>query len=366
MFETNNLISDMITFLGSFGAKVELKDDIQLINNYTSVEQEVFSLNNGVGLKYLNTSSIIELRGNDSLDFLHRISTNSMRDMNKEEVKKTIFTSEKGRIIGLATVINFESYLLLVTSIYNKIKVMSWIKKYIIGDDVKLSDASHRFNILELIGPQADSFLYLFIGDALSLINDNSFKVVNADGVLFFLAKIIDEKGIKRYWIFAEHENSKKLITNMINNKGPFDFNLIGEQAYKIFNIENGIPTEPNEINDMVNPHEAKLIDLVDFNKGCYIGQEVIARLDTYDKVQKNLIGLCLPEQQQTNGKIVLVDDKKNDIGEITSIAFSPKFKKNLALGYVKRQFASNGNKLSAVNGSNLSEVTLHELPFKR
>ncbi len=63
--------------------------------------------------------------------------------------------------------------------------------------------------------------------------------------------------------------------------------------AYK---IENGIPSDPNELNDLYNPHEAKLIDLVDFKKGCYIGQEVIARLDTYDKVQKHLVGLCFPE----------------------------------------------------------------------
>ncbi|MDP2362136.1 MAG: glycine cleavage T C-terminal barrel domain-containing protein [Ignavibacteria bacterium] len=366
MFETNNFNSDMLSFFVSLGAKTELVNEINYIKNYTSVEDELYSIHNGVALMYKNTSSIIELKGTDSLDFLHRISTNSMKNLNKEEVKKTIFTSEKGRIIGVSTILNFESYLLLITSALSKQKVMSWINKYIIGDDVLLSDASHRFNLFEIIGPQSDSFLSLFVGDTINSVTDNSFKVVSADGVLFFLAKLKDDKGICKYWILAEQENGKKLVNNMIENKGPFDFNLVGDEAYNAYKIENGIPSDPNELNDNFNPHEAKIIDLIDFKKGCYIGQEVIARLDTYDKVQKNLIGLCFSELINTNDKFSLLDDQQNEVGVITSIAYSPKIKKNIALGYIKKSLAVQGTKVSAKNGIKSMEVTVHELPFKR
>lgn len=67
---------------------------------------------------------------------------------------------------------------------------MSWINKYIIGDDVKVSDASHRFNLFEIIGPQSESFLSLFVGDSITSVTENSFKVVSADGVLFFLLRL--------------------------------------------------------------------------------------------------------------------------------------------------------------------------------
>lgn len=366
MFELTDTNSDMISFFVSLGAKTELLNNVTHIKSYSTLDEEVYSLNNGVALKFMNTSSIIELKGTDSLDFLHRISTNSMRDIKKEEVKQTIFTSEKGRIIGVTTVLNFESYILLVTGIHSKQKVMSWINKYIIGDDVQLSDASHRFNLFQLIGPQSESFLSLFVGDALNTVTDNSFKVVSADGVLFFLARIIENNGLQKFWIFAEQENAKKLITNMVNNKGPFDFNLIGEDAYDAFNIEQGIPSDPNELNDFYNPHEARIIDLVDFNKGCYIGQEVIARLETYDKVQKNLVGLCFPDSIETNEQFSLLDDQKNEVGVVTSIAYSPKFKKNIALGYIKKPLAVQGTKVIAKNETKIMEVTIHELPFKR
>ena len=366
MYETTNASSDMMSFFTSHGAKNEAFGDISYIKNFSSLEDEMYSYNNGVALRFMNSSSIIELKGTDSLDFLHRISTNSMKNLNKEEVKKTIFTSEKGRIIGVSTIMNFESYILLVTGIQSKQRVMSWINKYIIGDDVKLSDASHRFNLFEIIGPQSESFLSLFIGDSINSVSDNSFKVVSADGVLFFLAKLKDDKGLCKYWILAEQENGKKLISNMIENKGPFDFNLVGEDANKVYKIENGIPSDPNELNDNFNPHEAKIIDLVDFKKGCYIGQEVIARLDTYDKVQKHLVGLCFSESIETDDKFSLLDDQKNEIGLVTSIAYSPKIKKNIGLGYIKRSLAVQGTKVIAKNGVKSMEVTVHELPFNK
>lgn len=366
MFELINANSDMISFFVSLGAKTELIKDVTYIKSYSSLDKEVYSLNNGVALKFMNTSSIIELKGNDSLDFLHRISTNSMKNLNKEEIKKTIFTSEKGRIIGVSTVMNFESYILLITGIHSKQKTMSWINKYIIGDDVKLSEASHRFNLFEVVGPQSESFLSLFVGDALNAIPTNSFKVVSADGALFFLARIIDVNGLQKFWILAEQENGKKLVNTMIENKGPFDFNLVGEDAYDAFRIENGIPSDPNELNDFYNPHEAKIIDLVDFKKGCYIGQEVIARLDTYDKVQRHLVGLCFPELIETNEKFSLLDEELDEVGVVTSIAFSPKFKKNIALGYIKKPLAVQGTKVTAQNETKVMEVTVHELPFKR
>lgn len=367
MFDTYNSNVDLNEFYISLGAKTEEINGVSYIKHFSSVEDEIYGINNGVVLKFKNTSSIMELKGSDSLDFLHRISTNSMKNLVKEEVRKTIFTSEKGRMIGVVSVLNFESYLLLVTSMFSKQKVRGWINKYIIGDDVKLSDASHRYKLLELFGPQSNSFLYLLIGESINTINENSFKVVSADGVLFFLAKIKDERGNLKYWILAEQENTKKLVTNMLENKGPFDFKLIGDDSYKIFRIENGIPSDPNEINDQFNPHEAKLIDLVDFKKGCYIGQEVIARLDTYDKVQRHLVGVCFPNGIEAKERLNLYDEENNEIGIVTSISYSPRMKKNIGLGYIKKSLAVQGTKVSVKNGLNSSiDAIVHELPFKK
>ena len=62
MFEMNNLNQDMITFFSSFGANIQAADQMEFIRNFNTIENELFSLNNGVGLKYMNTFGIIELR----------------------------------------------------------------------------------------------------------------------------------------------------------------------------------------------------------------------------------------------------------------------------------------------------------------
>ncbi len=365
MFGNSANHSDLISFFTDLGGKLEHQNGVKMFAGFTSVEDELFSLFNGVGLRYLNNHSIIELKGEDSLDFLHRISSNSIKDMKKEDVRDTIFTSEKGRIIGLSTIFNFESYLLLVSSSASQPKIISWINKYVVSDDVKVSDANHRFNILEISGPQSQSFINFTCGENANEIPENSFDVVSNEGIMFFLAKIKKVNGQIKYWALADLENTKKLVKYFIENKGPYDFNLIGEEAYNAYRIEMGIPSDA-ELNDFFNPLEAKLNHLIDFKKGCYIGQEVIARLDTYDKVQKNIIGICFSQPVETKENFILLDNRKQEIGSVTSIAYSTRLKKHIALGYVKRTEAVHGTKLVAKNESKEIEVNLHDLPFKK
>ena len=366
MSESNDTNSDLLSFFNSLGGKIEVQNGLSFIRTFSTPENESFSLYNGVGLKYLNTSGIIEVRGNDSLEFLHRISTNSTKDLKKEDVKKTIFTSDKGRIIGVSTILNFESYVLLVTSLKSHPKIISWLNKYVVSDDVKISDATHRFNIFEILGPQSESFLNYTIGDPVGQVPDNSFNVVSNEGALFFLAKIKNADGKIKFWILSDQENGKKIINNLIANKGPYDFNLIGEDAYNSYRIEMGVPSEPNELNDFYNPLEAKINNLIDFSKGCYIGQEVIARLDAYNKVQKHLMGICFSENVNEKENFNLLDDQRTEIGTVTSLAYSPRIKKNIALGYVNKTNAINGNKVIAKNQDKEVEVTLRELPFEK
>lgn len=365
MLETSVNHSDLISFFAEFGGKVEQQNGLNIFTKFSSLENELYSLFNGVGLSYLNNHSIIELKGDDSLEFLHRISSNSIKDMKKEDVRETIFTSEKGRIIGLSTIINFESFLLLISSSTYQNKIISWINKYVVSDDVKVSDANHRFNILEISGPQSQSFINYTFGDNASNIPENSFDVVSNEGIMFFLAKIKKTNGNIKYWTLADLENTKKLVNYFIENKGPYDFSLIGQESYNACRIEMGIPSDA-ELNDSFNPLEARLNHLIDFNKGCYIGQEVIARLDTYNKVQKNLMGICFPEPIETKENFILFDEKKQEIGIVTSVSYSTRLKKHIGLGYIKRTEAIPGKKLLAKNDSLETEVNLHDLPFKK
>ena len=364
MVQTEDKIS-FNNFIQSLGIEAEINADGR-IKKYSSVEDELNALYDGVGLRNLSYSGMIELRGKDVLDFLHRISTNSIKELGKEQITRTIFTTEKGRLIDLATLLNFEDYQLLFCSEEHQPKVLRWIQKYVITDDVKVSDINGKYVLLELSGSQADSFITLICGTIVNGIPENSFKVISVEGMLFFLAKMRDERNNLKFWIIADQVNGQRFVKYSVENKGIFDFQLVGEEAYNIYRVERGIIAAPNEINDNYNPNEAGLLHFIDFKKGCYIGQEVIARLDTYDKTQRNIKGVVFNEPAEQT-EYSLFNGDGNEGGKVTSVVYSIKCKKNIGLGYIRKNYLEEGTLLKASNEAGKEvEVTVHKIPFKK
>ena len=121
---------------------------------------------------------------------------------------------------------------------------------------------------------------------------------------------------------------------------------------------EIGSPAAGREITERVNPLEANLLDLIDFDKGCYIGQEVIARLDTYDKVQRKLVGLQAASGL-LEGDLLYVDGR--EIGWTATVAESPAFDGLIALGYVRNEHAVEGRRVVTAAGL---EVRVCDLPM--
>lgn len=367
MFVTDEKISPIMQYFDALGYKYYFVNGKKNIRIFTTLEEELNSLYKGVGLRDISNSGILELNGNDVLDFLHRISTNKLKELPVETVGKTIFTNEKGRVIDTAVIMNFGDHQLLISSEEHKQKIANWISKYVITDDVKINNPENKYTLLELLGPQADSFITLVCGNVVNEIIENKFKAIRSEGIIFFLIKMQDKIGNPKYWILADQENGLGLVKYMINNKGPFDFSLIGENSYNCYRVDMGIPSAPNEINDEYNPHEAGIIDLVSFTKGCYIGQEVIARLDTYDKVQKYLKGISFSEPVETNGYYDLFDDKGNEAGKITSTAYSLKNKQNIGLAYIRKAYQEEGTELTARNSSGQNiKVVVKNIPVKK
>lgn len=340
---------------------------VSSLNSSSVLENEMNSLYNGVAMRDISNLGVIELRGTDVLDFLHRIGTNEIKNVVRGEIAKTIFTTEKGRIIDTAVILNLDEYQLLICSQEHQEKMMIWLQKYVISDDVKLSNINGKFTILEVLGPQADSFMTLISGSIVNNIQPNTIKIMNTDGIIFFLMKHYNKNGQLIYWVVADPVYAQKLIRYMLDNKSPFDFNLIGDEAYAHYRVEQGIPIAPNEINDLHNPHELGLMNLVDGNKGCYIGQEVIARLETYDKVQNQLCGFVLNDEPLDDEFKLVFDDSNIEAGKVTSSIYSKRFKKQLGIGFVKRKYFEEGMVLTAKDkNGNPVKITVKKLPFKK
>jgi folate-binding protein YgfZ len=352
-------------FYNSLFSNIQFDKQRNAVNVFDDLEEEYKTLYDGVALRDISHFGLIELQGKEVLDFLNRVSTNSLKELQSDFSEVTLFTNEKGRIIERSTVINFGETILLVGSDYFKHKLFSWINKYIIMEDIKIYDVTGKYAFYELLGPQADSFSTLIFDSDIDALTPNQFKSFRVDNEDYFVIKK-KEFDINKYWIIGKTSQGNELIKYMMEHKSVFDFRLVGEKAYDKFRIEKGIPAVPNELNDFYNPYEAGLINEVSFTKGCYIGQEVIARLDTYDKVQKNLCGILFNSGENPEGNLTIFEDKR-EVGNVTSVTYSALWKTNIGLAYIKKDFNDDGKILIAKSENGIEyPVTLTSLPFKK
>jgi tRNA-modifying protein YgfZ len=119
----------------------------------------------------------------------------------------------------------------------------------------------------------------------------------------------------------------------------------VGLEAYQAVRVRYAVPLYGHEMGDAYNPLEAGLIGSVDFHKGCYIGQEVIARLDTYQKVQKRLVMLRFaPEASVSQG--ASLEHNGQAVGAVTSVTRIPTTGGLIGLGYVRTASAAVGTRL--------------------
>jgi len=287
----------------------------------TSSKEEYSSLRNGVGLRINPDLKIIQLTGKDILDFLNRVSTNALLSVKTYDKMNTLFLNEKGRFIDRTTLIPLEERSLLVGSPDRENRLLSWLNKYIIMEDIKAEDYSGRYALVDIIGPQTESFLTMILGKEISINDEKRVRRFDVDGFTFYSFLTIEGNAVKFFRFLIEKEKLLDFIDYLVAIKSVFDLSIIGKNAYDFFRIENLIPTYPNEINDLTNPYEVNLINEVSFTKGCYIGQEVIARLNTYSKVKRKLVTVNLIEEIIKSEPFTIVDDNSNQIGEITTLS---------------------------------------------
>jgi folate-binding protein YgfZ len=339
MFQENN---NLLTIAEYFAKKFpNSKKEGNSVRYFYSAHDEYKSLKNGIGIRIKLNSTIIEMTGKDVLDFLHRVSTNTIKDLKLFEKRNTLFLNEKGRFISRSTLLNLEDkFYLIGNSDYDK-RLFSWVNKFIITEDIITRDVSENFIILELIGKQCNSFLTMLVGEEIDSVDTNLVRVSEIDGFKFHYYREHGFNSHNIYRILIDKEKCIDFLEYLSSIKSVFDLSVVGENAYDVFRIENCIPSYPNEINDSINPHEVNLINEISFKKGCYIGQEVIARLDTYDKVQRKLVRITINEPLNIITPLMIIDEAGNECGVLTTISSPKLVDPQIGLALIKKKVLS-------------------------
>lgn len=321
---------------------------------YTSVENELKAAKNHVALLDRSYLGKIIAKGSDALDLLNRISTNDMNELILGTTCDTVFCTPKGRIIDYAKVLRYDENLLLISSYIDNNHLIEWINRFIILEDTELNDGSSSFLWLTLIGPEARNFVQLLSGQEI-VPQDETIWLKH--GGIEFPALLNLNFMVPAYNFCLPVAEGKEIFSWLVQQIKLFDGLLLGDNAFQIMRVESGMPDWGTELTEEYNPHEARLLKAVSFTKGCYTGQEVIARLDTYDKVQKYLMVVQLSEHIFAEPPFDIFYDTEK-IGKLTSYAFDPVSRKSIGLGYVKKNLTVADFNITmdvVVNGKNVS-----------
>src|SRR5206468_7497523 len=140
----------------------------------------------------------------------------------------------------------------------------------------------------------------------------------------------------------------------------------IGEDTFETLRLEAGIARYGVDMDETNVVSETNLDDAVSFTKGCYVGQEIIARIKYRGHVAKKLTGLIVEQQTvlETGAGIFSNDDK--EIGRVTSSAFSPHLGRTIALGYVKYDYLAPWTRVKVAAGESRVSANVTELPLVR
>ncbi|MDX1701538.1 MAG: hypothetical protein R3250_13015 [Melioribacteraceae bacterium] len=342
-------MSSILKYFQDIYPELIINNDI--IDKYSNYDEEINSVKYGVGIYNRSESAVLKLTGNDVLDFLQRISTNDVNNLEQFHYVITLFTNEKGRLIDRTVLLRVEERFYLIGSKRNDAALYRWLNRYIITEDVKVENLTNDYLILDIIGPQAESYLTLICGKEVDNLDNNQLHEIGINDTKSYLLKKRASSGEDLYWIIAKMSDAKILLDYLLSHRSVFDLSMVGEKAFDYYRTINLIPKFPNEINDSFNPHETGLINEVSTTKGCYIGQEVVARLDTYDKVQKNLRKVEVEGIKSSDLPIEFYEKNDELIGILTTCIESKVNSHIEGLAFIKRSY-ENKKELSGVKSS--------------
>ena len=317
------------------GPIANLGNDV-VFDTLSNSEDEYRALTSGVAVIDRSDVGRLLVTGEDALDLLNRLSTNELATLEVGAGTATVLTTNKGRIFDLLYVYRREDRLVVFTSPGNQQRVAEWIDFYTFVEDVAVEDMTGGMAMLSLTGLGSTVFLdELTEGQSSSLATFGQL-VSQVSGVPAEVYRS-DFLGTPSFDIVVDSEYGERLFADLTEKGGM----PVGTDTVEAVRVQHGIPAFGKELTEDYNPHEANLVHHVSFSKGCYIGQEVITRLQTYKKVSKYLVGLRWDGKGPAPGSFLAHDGKR--MGVFTSAARLPHTRGNVGLGYVRKEFVVDG-----------------------
>ncbi|MCC6909372.1 MAG: aminomethyltransferase family protein [Phycisphaerales bacterium] len=347
-------------------------EGIEIVSTYGEVEAEYASLRRSAALMDLPQLGILRVTGADRVDFLNRMLTNELKGLAAGQVVHAFWLNRKGRIEADLSVIELGDEMLLIVDATLAQRTADSLSGFLFSEDVAIENLTGGRHVLSLHGPRAIEFLRSVVEEpqAASLSDLTPGRAmrctVHGHPVVVYRSDQIREVGLHLICpvdeVVAVHEQLLEIGLGQ-------GLRSIGWYAFNIARIEGGCPMHLIDFGLDSLPHETGILrQRVSFTKGCYLGQEVVARMESLGHPSKVLVGLKIEgEHMPVTGSQVFepADQIAEVVGAVTSATPSPMLGRTIiAFAMVKHSKTGLGTEVIVSAEGQRARAVVHDLKF--
>lgn len=270
---------------------------------------------------------VLKLTGATRVDLIHRMSTQNLLGMQAGEGRATVMTTDIGRIIDRLILYAYDDYIIMLTSEGNADRIARYLMRFVFfNDDFQVVDLTNETAVLAVYGARSQALVAAGLGVSAEYPLHHHTSAAVGTATTVHRTDAIAGGG---YFVVC-HPDDRQAIVAALTETGVVP---IDADTFEYLRIESGVPAYGKELSADFIPLETGLWDDVSFNKGCYTGQEIIARMESRGKLAKQLVRLS------ATAPITASDITANgkNAGTLTSVATSDAG--TVALAYVKTKF---------------------------
>jgi folate-binding protein YgfZ len=348
----------------SAGARAATQGGQRVVARYGRVAAEYDALRSGPAIVDRSYRGLLEATGKDRVAWLHNLATNQVKTLGRDEGNHAFTLNVQGRILfDMNVIVRADSVWIDMDRGFLPV-ARKHFEKYIIMEDVRIVDRSDECVRLALAGDGAERLLAeLGAPHAPAMASLAVTQMTWRDTFIEVFRH--DFCGSFAVELFVPVDQATAVWRELTNEARAPRAIPAGDDAVQICRIEAGIPWSRREISDEYLPAETRQLErAVSFQKGCYLGQEVVERMRSRQAVARLLCGLAVEgDVVPAEGAEVRGEDGKR-VGEVTSACHSIGLGRVIALGYVKTSSASPGTKVELVRSDSIASAVIVQLPF--
>lgn len=332
--------------------------------HYGDAAAEHRAVRTGVGLADLSHRGKLRVTGEDRVKWLQSVISNDILPLRPGQGRYSTFLSHKGKMLTYFRVYMQTDAVMLEDVGEIGDATYAALRKFLLyGTKAKMENCADTWGLLLVSGPKAGLVVKSAFGTDVDDLKPIDFihATIGRQQALVIRTEETGEQDIE---ILIPADGLVPAWERLMEAGKAHGIKPVGSKAREALRMEAGIPKAGADLNEEIVPPEANLEGKAfSLTKGCYPGQEVVARMDTYGSVRRKMVGLVLKNSSvPAPGAKLFSGDR--EVGWVSSAARSPELNAVIAFGFPLRDFSTADTKLSVEIGGTRHEATVHSLPF--